>query len=282
MIKAIIISTFILLQLSVFGQKEEQHYNEKAKGYTYVRDRNYKGPDEWFGSSPAPMKQQDLSEIEEEEEYYNGTVPEERLIQTREKSAKKGKGGTLPQDPKTQKADPIEMPDIDAPDIDPPDLPDIDAPTIPENFWKILLIVLLIVAAVLVLYYYLKNKKPSDKKIQVEDKDLEWNPEEITKSELDTRLDEALNSENYRECVRIYFTFILKELIEKNHIRWKKEKTNYEYQLEMTGKPNDHLFRECVRIYDLVWYGEYTLNRQEYEEIKPVMMNYYQMLEKES
>lgn len=275
-----IISSFVLSASAQTKSDVDKKWEEKGKGYRYLRDRNYKGPDDWYGSSPSSMKN-----VEQDEQPIQGgsNLSLDRLDETREgdENDGKGNGGNLPSDPKTQDPDPITLPDIDPPDIDAPDLPDVDPPTISENFWRILLIIIIAALAIFLIYWFIKNKKPREKKIAQDFVDLEWNPEIITKTELEIRLEEALLQENYREGVRIYFTFILKELIRKNWIHWKKEKTNHIYLLEMTGKPNAHLFGEAVRIYDLVWYGEYEIDRMIFEQLQPVLNNYYKMLAEE-
>lgn len=272
----ILICSFLVSTATAQSKKDvDKKWEEKGKGYRYLRDRDYKGPDDWYGSSPSSMKNIDQD---------NGTIKGgsglslDRIDESREQDNNQGNGGDLPNDPKTQDPDPITLPDIDPPDIDAPDLPDVDPPTISEDFWKVLLIIILAALAIFLIYWFLKNKKPRDKKIAPDFVDLDWNPEIITKTELELRLDDALNQENYRECVRIYFTFILKELIRKNWIQWKKEKTNHIYLIEMTGKPNTHLFSEAVRIYDLVWYGEYQIDKMVYEQLQPVLNKYYKML----
>jgi hypothetical protein len=259
----------------------EKKWEEKGRGYRYIRDQNYKGPKDWYGSSPSSMKNVDQSG---NPLSGGGTsVSPDKLSQTREENGQ-GNGGDLPSDPKTQEAEPIDLPDIDPPDlpdIDPPDLPDIDPPTISQEVWRALLIIILAALVIFLIYWIIKNKKPSDKKVVQEVIDLEWNPEIITKTELELRLDEALNTKNYRECVRIYFTFILKELIRKNWIHWKKDKTNHDYLLEMTGKPNRHLFFEAVRIYDIIWYGEYEIDEAVYNQIQPMLKEYYKLLQED-
>lgn len=273
-------SCFVLTAAAQSKSDIDKKWEEKGKGYRYLRDRNYKGPDDWYGSSPSSMKN-----IDNDEEPVQGgsNLSLDRLDETREgeETDKNGNGGNLPNDPKTQDPDPITLPDIDPPDIDAPDLPDVDPPTISENFWRILLIIIIAALAIFLIYWFVKNQKPREKKIAQDFVDLEWNPEIITKTELEIRLEEALLQENYREGVRIYFTFILKELIRKNWIHWKKEKTNHIYLLEMAGKPNAHLFGETVRIYDLVWYGEYEIDRIIFEQLQPVLNNYYKMLAEE-
>lgn len=147
-----------------------------------------------------------------------------------------------------------------------------------SGFWRVLLIIIAAVAGVLLIYFLLKNKKPQDTKVVVDVED-EWNPEVVTKTELELKLEAAMEREDFRECVRIYFTFILKELIKKGWIRWKKEKTNHHYVMEMGGRDGSLGFMECVRIYDLVWYGEYQIDRDIFEMLQPTLLNYYKSLD---
>lgn len=147
-----------------------------------------------------------------------------------------------------------------------------------SSVWRTLLIILAVVAGVLLLFLFLRNKKPQETKIVVDVQD-EWNPEVVTKTELELKLEAAIEREDFRECVRIYFTFILKELIKKGWIRWKKEKTNHHYVMEMGGRDGSIWFMECVRIYDLVWYGEYEIDRDIFEMLQPTLLNYYKSLD---
>ena len=282
LIKALHIALFHLLALGLFAQQTidlDKKYEDKGKGYRYLRDKNYKGPKDWYGSSPSSMKNEETDEGGEANLGTGSNLSPDRIDQTRNKPNGGGNGGNLPEDPATQKADPIQLPEFDPPDVDTPDLPEIDPPTFSQNFWRTVLLILLAIAVILLIYVYIRNRKPRNKSIVQEFKDLEWNPEVITKTELELRLEEALKGEDYREGVRIYFTFILKELIRNNWIQWRKEKTNYDYLLEMSGKPNAYLFQECVRIYDLVWYGEYKIDRIEFEEIQPTLNNFYKQLQ---
>lgn len=267
------------------GTAFSQAAGQKApvkKNYVYKKSKNYKGPQDWYGSSPASMNNEDniFDGVMQGESQSNSGLSIDKIDQTRNS---RGSGGPLPTDPATQKAEPIQLPEFDPPDlpdVDTPDLPDVDPPTLSPEFWRTILIIILAALFIFLVYWYIRNKKPSDRAVNLKVVDLEWNPEVITKTELELRLEEALANQNYREGVRIYFTFILKELIRNNWIHWKKEKTNHDYLLETLGKPNAHLFAECVRIYDLVWYGEYEIDEAVFEQIKPTLHNYYQLLEK--
>ena len=252
----------------------------KEKDYLkYERKKDFKGPDDWYGGSPASMKDGNENYAPSNQGSQGIQYNPQQIVQEREKKFNKGGGsGNLEMDPEVKKPDPVTLPEIDPPDIDGPDLPDVDLPTIPVDFWKILLFVIIFAAVIILVYLWLKNRRPSGKSV-LRDVENDWNPEVITKSELELRLEEALSKEDYREGIRIYFTFILKELIRKNWIHWKKDKTNHHYVLEMSSRPKSDIFRECVRIYDLVWYGEYEISKQVYESLQPTLLNYYRSLE---
>ena len=61
-------------------------------------------------------------------------------------------------------------------------------------------------------------------------------------------------------------------------INWKKQKTNHHYIIEMSKQESALQFNECVRIYDLVWYGEYNIDNDIYELLKPSLEDYYKSL----
>ena len=244
----------------------------------YQKEKGYKGPDEWYGSQPAEM---DVEDYDGYNNYGSGSgqgiqyVPQKlRRDRLRRGYNRGGGNGTLPTDPKVKRPPPVQL-DIDPPDID---FPDVDPPNVGGSFWKVLLFILIAALVVLILYLIFKNAKPIDKKVIVDVED-DWNPEVITKTELELRLEAAMSDADYRECVRIYFTFILKELIRKGWISWKKEKTNHHYVMEMAGKPNQMVFMECVRIYDLVWYGEYEIDQEIFEMLRPTLQDYYKSLD---
>ena len=280
-----------LISGSIFAQEKDAKAKtwESEKDYLeYRKSTKYDGPDDWYGSYPADMDRDDG--------YYNGSSSSsgssgsgiqyspQQIQRDRQKRYsgfdRGGSKGDLKFDPEVERPDPIEIPefDVDPPDIDidPPDI-DIDPPNL-DWLWKLLLFILIAAAILVIFYLIFKNRKPANKKVLV-DVENDWNPEVISKTELELRLDDAMEKNDYRECVRIYFTFILKELIRKSWIKWKKEKTNHHYVMEMAGKPNQRAFMECVRIYDLVWYGEYQIDEEIFDMLQPILKEYYQSLD---
>lgn len=295
MIKWALHIVLLVLTFTVFGQEDKGDVWQAEKEYLrYQKGEKYKGPNDWYGSAPSDMK---------DDEYipnnggnynpYNGTsgsgsgngiqYSPQQIQKDRQKRYQgfdRGGGkGNLKFDPKVERPDPIEIPDVDAPDVDLPDIDlDLDAPSISPAFWKILLFIFIFVAVLFLAYLIIKNRKPANKKVIV-DVENDWNPEVISKTELELKLEAAEARGDYRECVRIYFTFILKELIRKGWIRWKKEKTNHHYVMEMSGRPNVFAFMESVRIYDLIWYGEYQIDEDIYELLRPELESYYKSLD---
>lgn len=282
-------SIFFTLTCFLFYAQDEDKVWEKEKDLLkYEKKEKYKGPNDWYGSYPSNMDEEDIfsgnSSGSSGGTYGGGRIQynPQQLQRDRDKRyngfERGGGDGTLPYDPEVKRPDPIDVPDVDAPDIDipTPDI-DIDPPMIPAIVWKILLFIVIFAALVYIAYIIVKNRRPSDKKVLIDVED-DWNPEVITKTELELKLEEAAMRGDYRECVRIYFTFILKELITKGWIRWKKEKTNHDYVLELAGKPESFGFIQAVRIYDLVWYGEYQIDEEVYELLRPELENYYKSL----
>lgn len=286
--KFLYIATLLFVYVSAYAQKEKSSWEKEKERLKYEKTDKFKGPEDWYGSYPTDMQDQDI--------YSGGsgtTVPggssggiqysPQQIQRDREKRyngmERGGGSGTLPYDPEVKRPDPLEIPDLDAPDVDlpTPDI-DLDPPAIPPIVWKVLLFIVIFIALVYIAYLIVHNRRPSNAKVVV-DVENDWNPEMITKTELELRLEEAMAKEEYRECIRIYFTFILKELISKGYIRWSKDKTNHDYLLELSGRQEFTGFMKAVRVYDLVWYGEYNIDEEIYELLRPELETYYRSLE---
>ncbi|MEJ6583201.1 MAG: hypothetical protein QNL61_04215 [Crocinitomicaceae bacterium] len=286
MIKSILHTLLLVVPFLLRAQGEKETTWKKEKDYLeYKKTDKYEGPEDWYGSYPADMKSEDNSNGANSgngNQGYQGIQYTPQQIQKDRKKRYRGfdRGGgqgTVPYDPKVKDPEPIEIPDIDAPDIDLPDV-DLPTPSISAGVWKVLLFILIGAAIFMIAYFLIKNKKAPNARVVIDVED-DWNPEVISKTELELRLESAVLDENYRECVRIYFTFILKELIRKSWIYWKREKTNYHYVLEMHKRENASHFNECVRVYDIVWYGDYQIDKEIFELLQPTFKNYYKSLD---
>ena len=260
-IRIYIAVVFSLALLKVKAQNSsdlEKKWNKTQREIEFGEDPNKKEPRDWWSNAPHYVSQDEI--VSDEEEVASKDF-EEQIKRSRKGSGKNSKKEMK----KTEMAEP---PEFDPPEINEPDI-DIDAPDptkISQSTWKTILILFLFAAVITGLYFWLKKQNSNPKFIQEFDDD--WNPEIVTKSELDVRLETALMNENFRECIRIYFTLILQLLIAQELIKWKREKTNHEYLFEMNSGSIKKSFSDCIRIFDLVWYGEYELDKNRFENIQ--------------
>lgn len=95
--------------------------------------------------------------------------------------------------------------------------------------------------------------------------DIDLAEQHIESLDLDTLLQGALEDKNYRLAIRYHYLRVLKRLSQANIIEWHFDKTNSDYQNEIT-KPNlKSGFKEVSYLYDYIWYGEQSIDENSYE-----------------
>ena len=98
--------------------------------------------------------------------------------------------------------------------------------------------------------------------------DQEMNPNSVQLSELEIKIKRAKELKDYRFATRLYFVWVIKELSDKDHIKWKKRKTNYHYHLELEGKSFVEDFGIGVKNYEFIWYGKYDILLDEFTVVE--------------
>lgn len=147
------------------------------------------------------------------------------------------------------------------------------------GFFGYLILAVFAVGLIWLIYKLFLNAESKGKKIDRTAIALEdINPTEIPLTELQRLLMEALAKQDYRGAVRIYFIFIVRDLAQKNWIQWQKEKTNFHYLMEMSGKADYDDFNQSVSFFEIIWYGERELDQSKFEEIRPVFTNFMNKL----
>ncbi len=147
-------------------------------------------------------------------------------------------------------------------------------PELAAGILKFLSILILAIVLALILRGVLGlESAPRNKKIKQESEEsvisLEKIEENIHESNLDAYLRRALDQEEYALALRLYYLSILKELSIRKKIRWRREKTNRHYILEMKETPLSEAFEEVTRIFERAWYGSRGLGRSEYKALEP-------------
>ncbi len=125
----------------------------------------------------------------------------------------------------------------------------------------------------LLVKYFLDSNKGKTKVTPVNYVEDDIAPSEIPLTELQRLLKEALDNQNYRAAVRIYYLFILKDLSAKHWIEWKKEKTNMHYLYEMQKQSVYTDFSQTVNYFEIVWYGKREINQHQFKNIQPNFTN---------
>lgn len=79
---------------------------------------------------------------------------------------------------------------------------------------------------------------------------------------------QAIQQKNFRLAVRYYYLNILKELENKELIVWEQQKTNEDYSKEISQPTIQKSFINLTRLYDFVWYGNFTINEVEFPSVE--------------
>jgi len=121
----------------------------------------------------------------------------------------------------------------------------------------------------------MRLKNPTIKK-QVQT--LEQAVEDIHESDLERFLREALETNNYKLAIRVYYLMAIKTLSEKELIKWKKDKTNSAYVNEMRESSHFENFREITNKFERVWFGENAISKRGFELLQPKFTNFIKQI----
>jgi len=276
---------FLLIACSLTAQQDAKPspkagWQEYQRDYKYVRQKKYTGPAGSEYLSP-PSMQEDVDEYDSYEGYSGGISYSPKDIR-KARAEKRGEtgAGSKPIDPDIQRPEPGEAsaPEPAPSTAQPQPDEQVQVPFFSGTLLTILGVLLLLTLLGIIVYQLAKKQHTSNRRVSSDFSPEDWNPALIPKTELELRLEEALLRGDYRACVRIYFTFILKELIRLNHIKWRKELTNYDYWLQLQNRSGAAAFAESMRIYELVWYGDYEITEADFQEVAPHLEQHYQQL----
>lgn len=273
-IKSYITVILVFLAINSIAQKDpalEKRWDNMQRSIEYGKNPKQKEPKDWWSTGPHHYDSQNTVSPEEVNESNDF---KENILKS--KQGEKGHGKGKSAERKMKEPEMPEPPEFDAPEIDTPDIGNVDPNKISKSTWKLILFILIFIAVIVGLYFWLRKQNANPKIEQTFDDD--WNPEVITKSELESRLENALLSDNFREAVRVYFTLILQELIVLEYIEWKREKTNHDYLRELKNHAVKSQFSQSIRVFDIVWYGEYVLDKNRFGKIQPLFLSFISQL----
>lgn len=152
--------------------------------------------------------------------------------------------------------------------------------TILANFLKYLFIALGVAALIFLILRVagvdingLFKRKPADAGVPYNE-----TLENIHEINFDTDIDAAIAQHNYRLAVRLLYLKALKKLSDAGLIHWQIDKTNTAYIDELSNPNQREAFTVLTRQFEYIWYGEFTINGQAFQNIKTLFANFKQTL----
>ncbi|MFK7901194.1 MAG: hypothetical protein AB8B61_10610, partial [Cyclobacteriaceae bacterium] len=145
-----------------------------------------------------------------------------------------------------------------------------------------ILIVIAVAGLLFLLIWLLKDWKAlGNKKVKDNFSVREFLSSEGEKQELviDDEVNEAIHTKDYKRAVRLLYLQLIISLGENGMIKWKKEKTNQDYYLELKAKETiANNFSFLTKVYEMVWFGEKVIDEpaftgihRHFLELKPII-----------
>jgi len=112
--------------------------------------------------------------------------------------------------------------------------------------------------------------KSSDKNI-IPVTDIEQN---LNLTDFDALTKNAEKNNDFRLAVRYYYLWLLKKMANAELIEYDVEKTNSDYQNEITPQTIKEDFSYTSYLYNYIWYGEFDVNQEQYAKAKNAFVEF--------
>jgi len=90
----------------------------------------------------------------------------------------------------------------------------------------------------------------------------------IHQADFPTLIQRAEQQNDTRQSIRLYYLWLLKVLSDRGQIAWELRKTNSDYEREIKEPNEKERFVYLSKVYNYIWYGEFTINDVQYQEAK--------------
>lgn len=136
-----------------------------------------------------------------------------------------------------------------------------------SNVFINILYAIIFLAVVYVVVRLVMNRRGRwffEKKNQPVEVNLDNVEEHIHEADFEAMIRETEQAGNARQSIRLYYLWLLKTFADKGFIEWNPEKTNSDYARELKDENRKADFRYLSYLYNHIWYGEFSINDQEY------------------
>ncbi len=153
-----------------------------------------------------------------------------------------------------------------------------------SSFWDILgtvLKFLLIIGIItLIIWLFIKYNPGQSFVKSSHNFELNWTEDDylIHKEDLTKLIAQAKTEGNFRLATRYYFLETLKRFKDLDLIKYEAEKTNYSYVNELSNTSLTSSFTEAVRFYEYVWYGDFEINKSQFNQVEALFMKMFNQL----
>jgi hypothetical protein len=90
--------------------------------------------------------------------------------------------------------------------------------------------------------------------------------EDIALTDWDALLHNAVQQNDVRQAIRYSYMRVLQLLQHNGLIRYRSDKTNYDYYSELTATNYKQPFKQLSRQYEYAWYGQYNLSAEAFND----------------
>ncbi|WP_211207802.1 DUF4129 domain-containing protein [Gracilimonas tropica] len=106
-----------------------------------------------------------------------------------------------------------------------------------------------------------------------DDFSLNISEEVLHQKNYDELLRKAVDSNNFKDAVRILYLKALRELSQADLILWKADKTNSDYLRELSGHPAKSTFTRLTFFYEYVEYGDFRIDEVGFNKFWEIYQN---------
>lgn len=142
-------------------------------------------------------------------------------------------------------------------------------------------ILLMIVLVGLIIYFVLKYMQLDNifrKKPETVDVPYTESSKNIHEINFEKQIAEAVGKRNYKIAVRLHYLNALKQLSDAGLIAWQPDKPNSVYLHELQDIKYREPFALLTRQFEYVWYGDFPLGEQAFENINRHFADFKRML----
>ncbi len=93
---------------------------------------------------------------------------------------------------------------------------------------------------------------------------------ELSQTDYESMLKQAIAESHYRDAVRILYLQALQQLNEAELIQWKPDKTNRDYVQELAAHPAKTAFSRLTTYYEYVEYGDFAIEENGFQNVQTV------------